>query len=105
MSERAGKFPKTVMLQRPTTGSADGLGHATVTYVDAWRCAARIWTRSSGEQGYNPADFVAGSFRLLLRMPQAAIEVGWGLLYQGKAYRIIDLEERDQDRLVTLEPR
>ncbi len=38
-------------------------------------------------------------------MPQAAIEVGWGLLYQAKPYRIIDIEERDQDRLVTLEPR
>lgn len=105
MGERAGNFPKTVMLRRPVVGADSvGLGHKPTTYVDAFRCAARIWTRSIGDQAFNPADFIAGSFRLLLRMPQKGIEVGWGLNYEGKAYKIADIEDRGSDRLVTLEP-
>ncbi len=105
MGERAGNFPKTVMLRRPSIGEdTTGLGHKPTIFTDAFKCAARIWTKSAGDQDFIAADFVAGSFRLLLRIPQAGIDVGWGLTYQGKQYRISDIEERDQDRLVTLEP-
>lgn len=102
---QAGKFPKTVTLERPTVGEKDGLGHSNITYADAFKCAARIWTRSSGEQSFNPAEFPVGTFRLLLRLPQAGLAVGWGLRYQGELYRIVDTEERDDDLLVTLELR
>ena len=105
MSLRAGEFPKTVTLQRPIEGNPNSFGHSSVSFVDAFRCAAKVWTRSAGEQGFEPAEFPVGSFRLLLRIPQRGVAVDWGLAYEGKLFRIVDAEERGRDLLVTLELR
>ena len=102
---KSGEFPKTVMLQKMTEAPADALGHKAKTYADLRKCAARIWTRSAAEIATVPAEFAVGSLRLLLRLAPRDMAVGWGLVYNGVAYNVIESEERDDDLLVTLEVR
>lgn len=103
---KSGEFPKTVMLQTLVEAPADALGHKAKSYVDLRKCAARIWTRSAAEVTTVPAEFSVGTLRLLLRLPPRDMAVGWGLLYSGVAYNVVEIEERNvDDLLVTLEVR
>ena len=102
---RAGEFPKVVMIQNPTESASDNLGHSVTTFTDLVRCAARVWTRSSGEQSFAPAEFAVGSIRLLLRLPPRALAVGWGIKFETELFKVVDIEHRGNDRLLTLEPR
>ncbi len=103
---RAGEFPKTVVLQKVTESAPDALGHKSKSYEDVRRCACRIWVRSSAETSTVPAEFGVSTLRLLLRLPpRGQVIVGWGLMFEGVAYNVIETEARDDDLLVTLEVR
>lgn len=100
----AGDFNKTVTLYSITESAADGLGHKAKTPVLVRKCAARIWERSAAQLDNPPADFPAGSLRLLLLLPPDTLTINWQLLYNGTTYRITDLEWRENETqaLVTL---
>lgn len=102
---RAGEFDKTVTLSSFTEGTADGLGHKAKTYTVVRKCAARLWIRSTAQLDNQPAEFPAGTLRLLLRLPPKTIAVGWRLTYTAILYEIADLEWRDDEMncLVTLD--
>ncbi|HBE66914.1 MAG TPA: hypothetical protein DDW52_02065 [Planctomycetaceae bacterium] len=102
---QAGEYPLTVALQKPRFRGESNLGHPSHTFDDVRKCAARLWQRSASEIAAQPADLEQTTLRLLLRHPPAELALGWGVIYKAVDYRISSIDERDTDRLVTLEPR
>ncbi len=102
---QSGKFNKTVDVQEPIRGENDSFGHSVTQYESRFKCAARVWTLSSVEQSFNPADFGASTLKLLLRLQARKKLLSWGVTYEGSNYVISATEQRDDDLLVTLQAR
>lgn len=100
----SGDFDKTVILKTFTEAAADGLGHKAKTFTAYRKCAARLWTRSSGERSTDPGEFNVGDLQLLLYRPPSNIAPGWRLTYQSEDYEITNQDWRDRELtlLVTL---
>lgn len=106
MQGSSGQFDKTVMLRSFSDGAKDSFGHKPRTFADVRKCAARRWQRTATQLENAPAEFPAGTLRLLLNLPPADLGVGWQVVYLSNPYTIVDLEWREMDTqcLVTLEP-